>query len=72
MKVSLDQMDNQTVMVDMLTRLRHTLEIGTKVYPMEPDGIPSTKKVKTMHLLLDYVVNKHNVMVVKLEVVAIP
>jgi len=72
MKVSLDQMVNQTAMEDMLTRLRRTLAIGTKVYPMELDGTLSTKKVQQMHLLLDYVVNKPNVMVVKLEVVAIP
>jgi len=64
MKVSLDLMVNQTAMVDMSTRLRHTLAIGIKVYPMEPDGTPSTKKVKKVHLLLNYVTEKPKVVAV--------
>lgn len=46
MKDSSDQMVNQPDMADILTRLHHTQVIGTKAYPTEPDGYPSTSKAK--------------------------
>ena len=45
MKVNSELMVNQTVMVDILTTILHTLVIGVKVYLTEPAGTQLIKKL---------------------------
>ena len=61
MKVNSEQMDNQTVMADILTTILHTPATGTKVNLMELVGTQLTKKLQQdKHYPTNYAPTKIN------------